>query len=463
MKAGGGTARAGLATVMRLGVGAAAVAYLLGGLYVLGQGLLSVAAAMDPVHQALHEHAAVGRVFVRTAERAADASHQLPSWPRIAVDYAASAVNLGLAGFLVWLRPRDRVAQLLALAMVGAAGVFNLTAQQVLEFLPVTPAEGVAQAAAHAVAGLAYIFALLSFPDGHLVPRWPGRRLVLLYSPMVVAAIVMAAQVTGSGRNSVALVFFGLSVAVAGVLSQAYRIRTAETATAQAQARLLFWSLLPALGLGTAYVTIVGIAPTTDVLAGRPVATELPTGVYNAFQVVFLAIPLALVVGMIRHRLWDIERIVNRTAVYALATALLGGVYAVFVVVVQLSVGSVVSTAITDSKPAVAITTLALAGTFRPVRDRVQRFVDRRFNRARYDAVVTLEAFRLELRECVEVSAVIDRLEVVLESALSPSLVQWWLPGERTPSAPGRPQQDRPHALVASSAFDRGRPAKIGH
>lgn len=411
-----------------------AIGYLAGGLYVLGQGLVSVLASSSEVlHQVLHDHALIGRVFVRTAERAADASHHLPSWPRITLDFVVSTVNLGLAGLLLWLRPRDRTAQLLALAMVGAAGVFNLTAQQVLEFLPLTGAEAAAQAAAHGVAGLAYIFALLSFPDGRLIPRWSRPRLVALYLPMVIATVVISTKVTGSQRSGVVLVIFGLSVAVAGVVSQAYRIRTAETAKAQAQARLLFWALLPALGVGVAFFAIVGISPTTSALAGRPVTADLPTGVFNAFQVVFLAIPIALFTGIVHYRLWDIERIVNRTAVYALATTFLGGIYVAFVVLVQLTVGSVVSTALIDSKPAVAITTLGLAATFRPIRDRVQQFVDRRFNRARYDAVVTIEAFRLELRQCVEVSAVVGRLEDALATAVGPRSVHWWIADTHQP------------------------------
>ena len=259
------------------------------------------------------------------------------------------------------------------------------------------------------------------------------------------------------------LVAFGLAVAVAGVASQAYRVRTANTAKAQAQARLLFWALLPSLVVGIAFLAIVGVAPTTSALAGRPVAAELPTGVYSAFQVVFLAIPLALFTGIVRHRLWDIERIVNRTAVYFLATAMLGGVYATFVVIVQLSVGTVLSSAIIDSKPAVAITTLGLAGAFRPIRDRVQRFVDRRFNRARYDAYVTVENFRLELRQCVEVPAVVGQLEVVLASALAPRSVRWWLPDGHASVGPHDAERLDPRRDQPAAAPGGGRPAQIAH
>lgn len=417
-------------TIMRWVRGGAlvlALTFVSGGLYVLAQGLVSVIAAVsDGAHQTLHDHAAIGRVFARTAQRTADASHHLPSWPRVALDYSASVLNLGLAGLLIWLRPRDRAARWLAVAMVGAAGVFNLTAQRVLEHLPLTGLEATAQSLAHVAASLAYGYALLTFPDGRLVPRWSAPKLAAMYLPLAGAAALTAIRVTGTTRSSVVLAFFGLAVATAGVLAQAYRIRTADSATSQAQARLLFWALLPALIVGGTYLWSVGINPTTTALAGRPIA-DPPVGIYAAFQIVFLAIPLALFVGIIRHRLWDIERVVNRTVVYAVATAFLGGVYAAFVIVVQLSVGTVTTSALIDSKPAVAITTLVLASGFRPIRDRVQAFIDRRFNRARYNAQVTLDLFGVRLRRCDEAEAIAAEMEMVIDAVIAPRTATLWL------------------------------------
>jgi hypothetical protein len=128
--------------------------YVAGGMLVLGQGVLAVAAsASEPLHEALHVQGYGSGPLARIALRAADASHAVPSALQVALDHVFSLVHLAMAAILLWLRPRDRTARLLAVALVGAAGVFNLTAQGVLEQLPMTAVESFAQTAAHVVAG----------------------------------------------------------------------------------------------------------------------------------------------------------------------------------------------------------------------------------------------------------------------------------------------------------------------
>jgi hypothetical protein len=406
--------------------------YAVGGLYVLGQGLVAVLAAEWPsLHASLHVQELVGGAFARTAARAADASHAVGSAWEVTLDYLVSLLNLVLAAVVLWLRPRERTARLLVVAMVGAAGVFNLTAQTVLETLPLTPVETTAQAAAHVVAGLSYALAMVLFPDGRAVPRWSLGRLALLYTPMALGVVLLAARASTVNRPVTLLVFFGVAVPVLGVAAQLYRLRGAATATEQAQARLLTWALVPALVLGAGFLLLVGPSSGSAVMAGRHLP-ELPATLYRVFQVVFVLIPLALFFGLVRHRLWDIERIVNRTFVYALVTLGLGGVYVAFVVAVQLTVGRVGSSPLIDSKPAVALTTLLLAGAFRPFRDRVQRFVDRRFNRAHYDALVTVEQFGSCLRDDVDLDGIARSLLGTVDDAMQPADVGLWLVPGRT-------------------------------
>jgi hypothetical protein len=125
--------------------------------------------------------------------------------------------------------------------------------------------------------------------------------------------------------------------------------------------------------------------------------------------------------------LWDIERLLNRTTVYAVATGLLGGVYISFIVVAQLFLGTVAASPLIDSKPAVAITTVVFLAAFRPVRDEVQKFIDRRFNRSRYDAQVTMEWFAQELRHQVDLNDIVGRLDDVLSEVIQPRHVSLWL------------------------------------
>ena len=401
--------------------------YVLGGLLVLGQGLLAVAASLsDALHESLHIQGLGNGLFDRVALRAADASHAVPSGPQIVADFLFSVVHLVLAAVLLKLRPRDWTARLLATALVGAAGVFNLTSQGVLEQLPYTPIETFAQVAAHVVAGLAYVYALLLFPDGRPVPRWRTTAIVPLYLTATAGAVFLSIRLEGQARPATLLLFFGLLVPAAGAAAQAYRIAHTDDVTGQAQARLLFWALLPSVAFGIAFLIQHGLSPATNVLAGRHIP-EPPVALYRTFQPAFALIPLALFTGILRYRLWDIERLLNRTTVYAVATGLLGGVYITFIVVAQLLLGTVAASPLIDSKPAVAITTVVFLAAFRPVRDEVQNFIDRRFNRRRYDAQVTMEWFAQELRHQVDLNDIVARLDDVLTEVIQPRHLSLWL------------------------------------
>ena len=401
--------------------------YALGALAVLAQGLLAVAASISSdLHETLHIEGLGTGPFSRVALRAADAAHDLQSGPQIVIDYIFSLVNVALAGLLLWLRPRDWTARLLAVALIGAAGVFNLTAQAVLEQLPLFPIENFLQTAAHVVTGLAYVYALLLFPDGRPVPRWPVVPLVALYLPATVAAVFLSVRVEGAARPAALLLFFGLLVPAAGAAAQAYRIRRTDNVTAQAQARLLFWALLPSVALGIVFLATNGLAPTTNVFVGRHIP-EPPVALYRAFEPAFALIPFALFAGLLRFRLWDIERLVNRTVVYAGATTLLGGIYVAFVLVTQFALGSVAASPLIDSKPAVAITTLLLASAFRPLRARIQTFVDRYFNRSRYDAQLTVMEFAGSLTDEVELENIAAKLGRVVHKVVEPHHLSLWV------------------------------------
>ena len=127
-----------------------------------------------------------------------------------------------------------------------------------------------------------------------------------------------------------------------------------------------------------------------------PLAALLGSGVPIAG---IAALPVGIGVGILKYRLYEIDRIISRTLAYALVTGLLVGVYAGLVLLATrvLSVSSPV---------AVAASTLAAAALFNPLRRRVQRAVDRRFNRARYDADKTVAAFAARLQDAVDLDSV---------------------------------------------------------
>jgi len=132
------------------------------------------------------------------------------------------------------------------------------------------------------------------------------------------------------------------------------------------------------------------------------------------------ALPVGIGVGILKYRLYDIDRIISRTLAYAIVTGLLVGVYAGLVLLV--------THVLTVKTPvAVAAATLAAAALFNPVRRRVQRMVDRRFNRSRYDADLTVAAFAGRLKDAVDLDAMQADLAIVVQKALEPAHLSVWM------------------------------------
>ena len=127
-----------------------------------------------------------------------------------------------------------------------------------------------------------------------------------------------------------------------------------------------------------------------------------------------LALPVSMGVAILKYRLYDIDRIISRTLAYAVVTGLLVGVYAGLVLLAT----RVLSL---HSQVAVAASTLAAVALFNPLRRRVQRAVDRRFNRARYDADKTVAAFAARLQDAVDLDAVQADLATAVQQTLEPA------------------------------------------
>jgi hypothetical protein len=153
-------------------------------------------------------------------------------------------------------------------------------------------------------------------------------------------------------------------------------------------------------------------------------AVATNSAIWQVLILGFAALPLSIGIGILKYRLYEIDRIISRTLAYAIVTGLLIGVYAGLVLLATRVLA--VHTPI-----AVAAATLAAAALFTPVRGRVQRVVDRRFNRARYDADRTLMAFRGRLNEALDLDSVRGDLAATVQAALEPAHLSVWLAGGR--------------------------------
>ena len=270
---------------------------------------------------------------------------------------------------------------------------------------------------------------ILLFPDGYLpTPRW--RWAVWAYAGLVACLAVVA------GAN-----------AIAPVVGHDIRIDASGSLTSSGH--LPGWLANPPVWFDVFVVAgLVGIvlsAVGRQMLSWRRTTGErrqqlkwLAFGA--AVSVVWLiamlfiaslpivgiaALPVSVGVAILRYRLYDIDRIISRTLAYAIVTGLLVGLYAGLVLLAT-QVFKFHSTV------AVAASTLAAAALFNPLRLRVQRSVDRRFNRARYDADQTVAAFAARLKDAVDLDSVRDDLAAVVHKALEPAQVSVWIgPDER--------------------------------
>jgi hypothetical protein len=140
-------------------------------------------------------------------------------------------------------------------------------------------------------------------------------------------------------------------------------------------------------------------------------------------------VPVGIAIGILRYRLFDIDRLVSRSVSYALVSVLLVGAFAVLVLFPTAVLGRGGGT----PSWAIAVATLGVAVLFQPVRRRVQKRVDHRFDRARYDAVATIAAFGTRLRDEIDLDTLDGELRGIVHRTMQPSHVTIWIAPNVTP------------------------------
>jgi hypothetical protein len=155
-------------------------------------------------------------------------------------------------------------------------------------------------------------------------------------------------------------------------------------------------------------------------IPGYTASSGIWASLNTVLAVGFVALPVSIGVGILRYRLYEIDRLISRTLAYAIVSGLLIGAYAVLVAIAH----SVVSF---RSPLAVALATLAAVAVFNPLRSRVQHLVDRRFNRARYDAEALISAFAARVQDATDLDEIRRDLLAVTCRALQPARVCLWL------------------------------------
>jgi hypothetical protein len=347
----------------------------------------------------------------------------------------------GVVGFVVaWRRPANPLGWLMLgaagfLVLSGDAGAYAVADYRLHHALPLAWVAVLVQpgwSPAIALFGLT----VLLFPDGRVPSprwRWPLWIYLAVAGAWVAGVVFISAGAiighnvhvadtgdlllldhpTGSAAwwGAVQDVFFPLLGVfwLATLVGQALSYRRSSGERRQQ----LKWLV------GGSGVAIVGGA------LGVPLS-DSPSGVLQIVGgigiVAVLALPVSMGVAILKYRLYDIDRILSRTLAYAIVTGLLVGVYAGLVLLA--------TRVLSFSSPvAVAASTLAAAALFNPVRRRVQRAVDRRFNRARYDADRMVAEFAARLKDAVDLDSVRADLAGVISQTLEPAHVSVWITG----------------------------------
>jgi hypothetical protein len=289
---------------------------------------------------------------------------------------------------------------------------------------------------------LAIVF-LYIFPSGRFPTRWARRLfllgLTLLFS-VLITLMVLGDRMGDGVWEILTVTLFSLLVGLLGlgVIGQLYRYASVSGPLERQQTRWVVASL--------ALVLFWLMAVYTQSPFRSWSAWAGPWALLQIFGtlIVVALLPLSIARAILRYHLWDIDVIVRKTLVYALLTGFLLAIYFTSIVLLQGVFSRITGQ---DSTLATILSTLLIAAIFLPVRRRVQRVIDRRFYRRKYDAQKTLEQFAHTARDETDLEKLTTELARVIQETMEPEFVSIWLkPTETPPVARPRTTDDGPFA-----------------
>ena len=350
-------------------------------------------------------------------------------------DYAAFTVALTLATILVCLvvstvivlrRSDDRMALLVALMLVTFGPIIATSSVSASS----SPWQVPNECLSFLFVAL-FLLVLSLFPTGQFVPRWMRWPIVAFLAVQIPFTFFPALAALHISAVSLGFLVF-LGGAPFLVVAQLYRYRRVSSPLQQQQTK---WVVFGFAVLIT--YMVLGIVPYLmfPVVAS---SSSLYLPAHTAVQnILLLLIPLSFGFAMLRSRLWDIDVLINRTLVYGTLTVLLALVYVGLVIGLQ-SLVHLFTGQVSQSPVVIVASTLAIAALFQPLRHRIQKIIDRRFYRRKYNAAKIIEAFSTTLRNEVDLDQLSAALVVVVQETMQPSHVSLWLrptpqDGKRTP------------------------------
>jgi len=333
------------------------------------------------------------------------------AWIALSCTLVISLISVVLALILFRRRSNDWMAMLVALFLVGYPIMNNGTTGNLPTDIP--PSLWVLLQVLTFPVWIIYAATFMLFPSGRFAPHWTW---ILFIFWSIWGQLISLTPDLFEG-----ILFLGYPLfVITTIIWQVYRYRHSSTPVQRQQTKWAIAGLFAVLVANQLFWLPSGFTPLGQTL-------YMPAS-FLFYQLVILALPITFFIAIQRNRLYDIDTIINRALVYGSVTVVLAAAYAGCIIAFQAISRTLVPIPGGPDEPiTIVISTLLIAALFQPLRRRVQRAVDRRFYRTKYDARKAVEAFGATLRQEVDIASFRERLLAVVQQTMEPRHVSLWL------------------------------------
>lgn len=333
------------------------------------------------------------------------------AWIALSLNSFIVLVSTVLALILFWRRSHDWMVLLVALFLVAYPTMNNGTTGNLPTNVPVS-LWVLLQVLLFPV-WIIYDATFLLFPNGRFVPHWTW---ILFIVWAVWGQLINFMPDLGEGLLFMGYPLFSITI----IVLQIYRYRRASTPVQRQQTKWALTGLVAVLLANQLFWLPSGFTPLGNTL-------YMPAS-FLFYQLVILALPATFFIAIRRYRLYDIDTIIHRTLVYGSVTVVLAAIYVGCIVGLQAVSRTLLGGRGNPDEPiTIVISTLLIAALFQPLRRGVQRAVDRRFYRTKYDARKAVEAFGATLRQEVDLADLHEHLLGVVQQTMEPAHLSLWL------------------------------------
>jgi hypothetical protein len=346
----------------------------------------------------------------------------------VALTLATVGLCLIVSTLIVWRRPDDWMALLVALLLVVFGPIYATSS--VVAFA--SPWQ-MPNACLYFLAVAFFLLVFLQFPSGQFVPRWMCWTFVVFLAGLFPTAFVAPLMPNTPIDRLTSLASVGELAMLAIV--QVHRYRRVSSPMERQQTKWVVFGIALAVTAPVVGSVLLLMFPTlAEPGSLYPVAVNMVSAIGPLF------IPLSFGFAILRSRLWDIDAIINKALVYGLLTSLLGALYAGLIIGLE-NLAKLFGGTAAQNPAELVISTLAIAALFLPVRQRIQAIIDRRFYRRKYDAEKMLAAFSAALRHEADLERIRGQLLAVVQETMQPAHISLWL------QPPNRHPRDQAHRL----------------